>query len=371
MASCLIIGGGVIGLSLAYELSRRRWQVTLLDRVRLGREASWAGAGILPPANAATTLHPLDQLRALSNDLHAEWAQRLLTETGIENGFHRCGGLYLARTAGEAAALVAMANTLNEEKIDCRRLSQRDLMALEPALERLASSGELRAAYELPEECQLRNPRHLKALATACRRLGVEILEDCEVTELVRAPSRIEAVRTTSGELSADRFAITAGPWTERMLAREQWKTGIFPMRGQMVLFRCEQQPFRHIINEGPRYLVPRDDGYVLAGSTEEEAGFDKSTTAEAIAELTEFAVDLVPALRKGTIEQTWAGLRPASYDGFPYIGRMPGLENAFVAAGHFRSGLHLSPGTAVVLADLMCGQTPAIDLTPFRVSRG
>jgi glycine oxidase len=371
MPSCLIIGGGVVGLSLAYELARRTWQVTILDRGPLGREASWAGAGILPPANAATALHPLDRLRALSNDLHAVWAKRLLAETGIDNGYRRCGGLYLARTPGETAALAAMASTFAAEQIACRRLSMQEVMQLEPALERLASSGDLRAAYELPEECQLRNPRHLQALAAACRKLGVEIQENCEATELVHEGDRIKALRTNGGDVAADAFAITAGPWTERILAREQVTTGIFPMRGQMVLFRCPRAPFRHILNDGPRYLVPREDGYVLAGSTEEEAGFDKSTTAEAIAELAEFATNLVPALRNATIEQTWAGLRPASYDGFPYIGRLPGVENSFVAAGHFRSGLHLSPGTAVVLADLMSGATPAIDLTPFRVSRG
>lgn len=199
----------------------------------------------------------------------------------------------------------------------------------------------------------------------------MEIHENCEVTDLIDEGDRIDAVCTSPGEFKADAFVITAGPWTERILAREGVPTGIFPMRGQMVLFRCARQPFKRVLNDGPRYLVPRDDGYVLAGSTEEEAGFDKSTTEEAIAELTNFATDLVPALRAANVEQTWAGLRPASYDGFPYIGRMPGLENAFVAAGHFRSGLHLSPGTAVVLADVMCGATPAIDLMPFRVSRG
>jgi glycine oxidase len=371
MPSCLIIGGGVVGLSLAYELARRGWRVTIVDCGPLGREASWAGAGILPPANAGTALHPLDQLRALSNDLHEDWAQRLLIETAIDTGFRRCGGLYLARTAGEAAALAAMAQTLREEQIACRLLSASELKASESALAHLASSGDLRAAYELPDECQLRNPRHLKALAAACRRLGVEIHEHCEVTEIIPADGQVIAVRTPRGNLTADAFAITAGPWTERILAREHVSTGIFPMRGQMVLFRCERPPFRRVLNEGPRYLVPRDDGYVLAGSTEEEAGFDKSTTSEAIAELSQFAINLVPTLHDATIEQTWAGLRPASYDGFPYIGRMPGLENAFVAAGHFRSGLHLSPGTAVVLADLMCGAMPSIDLSPFRVSRG
>jgi glycine oxidase len=368
MPGCLIIGGGVIGLSLAYELARRRWQVRLLDRGRLGREASWAGAGILPPANAATALHPLEKLRALSNDLHAEWSQRLLSETGIDNGFRRCGGLYLARSNGEAAALAAMHETLQEERIACRRLSAAELMTLEPGLERLASSGELRAAYELPDECQLRNPRHLQALAAACAKLGVEIHEQCEVNDVGQSNALSGRSMAPS---DADAVVLTAGPWTQQLLARESVSTGIFPVRGQMVLFHCERPPFRRVLNEGPRYLVPRDDGYVLAGSTEEEAGFDKSTTTEAIAELTQFAVNLVPALSKAVIEQTWAGLRPASFDGFPYIGRVPGLENVFTAAGHFRSGLQLSPGTAVVLADVLEGRTPAIDLTPFRVSRG
>jgi len=371
MDSCLVIGGGVIGLSVAYELLRRRCRVRLIDRAILGAEASWAGAGILPPASAATALHPLDQLRALSNHLHPQWAKRLLAETGIDNGYRRCGGLYLARTSGEAASLAGMAQTLQAEQVVCRRLAAEELMALEPGLEHLATSGELRAAYELPDECQLRNPRHLQALASACRKLGGGLIEDCEAVEFIHDEKRIRSVGTTRGEMAADAYVIACGAWTQRLLAREKIATSIFPVRGQMVLFRCEQPPFRRVLNEGSRYLVPRDDGRVLAGSTEEEVGFDKSNTAEGIAGLTEFAVNLVPALRKAAIERAWAGLRPASFDGFPYIGRLPALENAFVAAGHFRSGLHLSTGTAVVLAQLMCDETLQIDLTPFRVARG
>jgi len=109
----------------------------------------------------------------------------------------------------------------------------------------------------------------------------------------------------------------------------------------------------------------------VVVGSTEEEAGFDKSTTEQAIVELVALARQLVPALRDAPIENSWAGLRPGTFDGFPYIGRMPGLDNAFAAAGHYRSGLHMSPGTAVVLRQLILGDEPQIDLTPFRVGRG
>lgn len=117
--------------------------------------------------------------------------------------------------------------------------------------------------------------------------------------------------------------------------------------------------------------MVPRDDGRVLVGSTEEEAGFDKQTTVKEIQELTDLARRLVPDLQGTQVEKTWAGLRPGTFDGFPYLGAVPDLPNAFVAAGHFRSGLHLSTGTARVISQLMRGETPEIDLTPFRVGRG
>jgi glycine oxidase len=369
--TCLVVGGGVIGLSLAYELARRRWQVTVLDQAGIGREASWAGAGILPPANAETALHPLDRLRALSDRLHWEWAPRLLQETGIDTGLRRCGGLYLARTAGEAALLAAMSHTMQEERIVCRRLTLNELIALEPGLEQAAASGQLRAVYELPDECQLRNPRYLQALAAACRLYGVEIVPDCKVTQLHDDGSRLTHLTTEQGIKQADAVVIASGAWTQRLLAQHGIATGVFPMRGQMLLFKCDRPPLRRIVNEGIRYLVPRDDGYLLAGSTEEEAGFDKSNTPTALAELTEFATTLVPALKRARLEKTWAGLRPATFDGFPYLGRLPGLSNAFVASGHYRSGLHMSTGTAHLMAQLLCAETPEIDLTPFRVARG
>jgi glycine oxidase len=137
-----------------------------------------------------------------------------------------------------------------------------------------------------------------------------------------------------------------------------------------MLLYRCPLPPIRRIVNEGSRYIVPRDDGRVLVGSTEEEVGFDQHTTAEGLADLAGFARSLVPALADAPIERSWAGLRPAPLDGLPYLGPLPGLANAFVAAGHFRSGLFLSPATAVVMSQLLRGEAPSVDLAPFRVGR-
>jgi len=368
---CLILGGGIVGLSIAYQLARDGARARVIDRNLPGREASWAGAGILPPANPQTALHPLEKLRGLSHQLHPAWAEQLREETGIDTGFRRCGGLYLARGIGEAASLRALAASLAELDIEMRRVATDEVGEIEPVLRSLADSGQLAAAYHLPDESQLRNPDHLRGLVAACQRLGVEISDHVEATDFVTDKDRMCGVVTTAGTLSADQYCVTTGAWTYSLLSRLGIETGILPIRGQMVLFRAPRRLFTHVLNEGPRYLVPRDDGRVLAGSTEEEAGFDKQTTTKAIQELTDLARRIVPELGETLVEKTWAGLRPGTFDGFPYLGPVPGLRNAFVAAGHFRSGLHLSTGTARLISQLMRGETPEIDLAPFRVGRG
>lgn len=367
----LIVGGGVVGLSLAYELAGRGATVRVIDRGPLAREASWAGAGILPPANAATAKHPYDELRGLSFERYEEWSRRLLAETGIENGYRRCGGLYVARTVGEAASLRGLWNACRDEQVAIERLDAQQLGEREPALRPVAASGRLKAAYLLPQECQIRNPRHLQALARGCELRGVVLTTDCEANGFRLAHERLVGIETTQGLLTAAQICLTSGAWTQQLLLKLGIANGILPIRGQMLLYACDARPFTAIINEGNRYLVPRDDGRVLVGSTEEEVGFDKQNTAAGLADLQAFATEFVPQLATARLEKSWAGLRPATFDGWPYLGRVPGLENAFVAAGHFRSGLYLSPGTALVMADLLLGQTPRIDLTPFRLGRG
>ncbi len=446
MAECLIVGGGVIGLSLAWQLAMRGRKVRVLDRQQVGREASWAGAGILPPASREALSHPLDQLRGMSFQLHREWAEVLRAETGIDTGYRCCGGIYLARSAGETAALAAWAASLREEGVAVERLGvgesgrgrggANQLLSsppppLAPSKEALSAgsssqrssppkntapnaitpskellSGDLtqtrqeqrqtseilpksllqiapgivikpvigglpvRGAWWLPDECQLRNPHYLQALARVCELHEVVISTDVEVRDFVVSGGQIRAVIAGDTVINADQVCVTSGAWTGQLLQKLGMTIGVVPIRGQIVLFRCERPPVSCVINEGPRYLVPREDGHLLVGSTEEEAGFDKRTTEVAIADLMEFARSLLPALDHAEVKQTWAGLRPASFDGFPYLGAIPGLSNAFVAAGHYRSGLYLSPGTATVMAQLMCGEATSLDLSVFRVER-
>jgi len=367
VTDCLIVGGGVVGLSLAWRLAQRGLAVTLLDRGPLASEASWAGAGILPPAELSTAIHPYDILRGISIAEHPRWAAELKELTGIDSEYSVCGAIYLARQAGEAAALSAWSHTLLEEKITVSRLDSTALAEAEPALAHIAG---VRSAYLLPQEAQLRNPRHLQALIAACRKAGVNLVPNAPALDFEISGDKLTSVVTPDGKICADNFCLCTGAWSAILAQKLRLEMGVVPIRGQMLLYKTEHPLCKRVINEGPRYIVPRRDGHLLIGSTEEEAGFDKSTTSATLADLQSFAFSLFPSLEKATLVKHWSGLRPGSFDSMPYLGNLPGLCNAFVAAGHFRSGLYLSPGTALAMTALICREPCPVDLSPFRLGR-
>ena len=367
MHDCLIIGGGVIGLSLAHELAGHGARVRVVDRIEPGREASWAAAGILPPAWQGPGATLLDDLYALSCRLHPEWAVRLREETGIDTGFRRCGAVHLADEP-LLAELSKTANHWREGRIRFDDLSPDAAVQIEPALKSAADAGRLRAALLLHDEIQIRPPWNLHALEAACRNRGVEISGDTEVVDFELAGENIRAARTNSGSIPAETFCIASGAWADGLLNKLGLSLGIEPVRGQMVLLKTPEPILRHVVYSGGRYLVPRDDGRLLIGSTLEDGGFDHRVTAEGVRGLIDFAVGWVPELRAAELERCWAGLRPASADGQPIMGQIPGTRNAFVAAGHYRSGWILAPATALLMAQLIRGNTPQLDLKPFGV---
>lgn len=363
---CAIVGGGVIGLSIAWRLARRGCSVILLDRGQVGREASWAGAGILPPGPDSHVQHPYDQLRASSAKLHPEWAQCLLEETGIDNGYNCCGGLYFARHPGESAALRGWRLELNDERIPFNEVSAIDLATTEPNID----LTDMRFGLSLPGEAQIRNPRHLKALTEAGRRCGVEFRALTDVQAIRRHRDKIVGLETSVGLIEAKTYCFAAGAWTYPLFKSLNVPLEVVPIRGQMILFNSQQPLTQKILNQGSRYLVPRDDGRLLAGSCEEEAGYEKATTNEMLAQLREFAFSWLPELRNAKEENSWAGLRPGTVDGFPYLDRLGEMDNGFVAAGHFRSGLYLSPATAENMTSWILDGRPQISLEPFRILR-
>jgi glycine oxidase len=389
-SDCLILGGGVIGLSLAWELAQSGVRVRVIDRGQPGQEASWAGAGMLPPGVRRQEDSALEQLQGLGTELHPEWHEKLYETTSIDNGFRRSGAVYLAplkKYAGHSASLSHGSNYSDLKNdiaawqargIRADALDEDTLRTIEPTLVTELASNSLTAptACFLPDECQIRNPRHLRALLVACTRAGVEISPGIEAEDFVVSKTststtsdsakRVTGVIAGGQVFEAAHVCITTGSWSAALVRRLGINIRVHPMRGQMVLLRDPHCALKRIVNVGPRYLVPRGDGLVLVGSTEEEVGFDRSTTAEGIQGLLDFALDLAPSLSKGVVERTWAGLRPATVDGMPYLGRLPGFENVSLAAGHFRAGLWLSPATAVVMRQAILGQQTEIDLTAF-----
>jgi len=277
-ADVVIVGGGVVGLSVAYALARDGIASTVLDRGEMGRAASWAGAGILPPPSGRSEVSPEAGFRTLSARMHADWAEALLEETGLDNGYRPCGGLDLAFDHLELAELAESAAIWDSEGVAYEWLDLEDLRRLEPAI-----SDRIQASAFLPGRAQIRNPWHLRALAVACERRGVLQKPGCPAIGFRCNGGSISAVETTEGVIACGAVVACAGPWTEGLLVQLAERLPTPPVRGQIALLKLERPGFRRVIERGPRYLVPRDDGRVLVGSTEEDAGFDARTTTEGI----------------------------------------------------------------------------------------
>ena len=363
----VIVGGGVIGLSIAYALARDGITSTVLDRRELGREASWAGAGLIAPTseNRSGSLPPTVELRSWSAELFPRWSAALREETGIDNGYRRSGGVDVAWTVAEEHELQTTAGRWRVEGIVHERLAASDCLQVEPAL-----NPELRLVYFLPDRAQVRNPWHLRALSAAAAKSGVRLKPWLAVDRLETRGDRITAVRTSAEVFSCGWVIMAAGPWSGGLLGDIGVHAPTPPLKGQIVLLRHDRPLLLRIVEHGKNYLVPREDGHILIGATEENAGFDTRPTATAVRDLLSEALGLCPTLGQAKVEAVWAGLRPGSIDTKPYIGVAPGFRNLIVATGHKRAGLQLSPATAELVAALVLGRKPQLDLAHFRVDR-
>lgn len=364
-----VVGGGAIGLSTAWELSQRGFTVTVVDKNVTGRGTSWAGAGILPPANLKHSFDPIDRLRGLSHELFPYWAEKLKVDTGIDPGLIHCGGLYLAESAGEIAAMSGMAEYWHEMEIECNQLTSDEIIGRESALASWWHETNNAAAWYVPDEYQLRSPWYLRALASACRKSGVSFLENTDVTD-IRCLNGHAEMQYDGNWQTTDGIVLTTGVWTGQIAATLELELSIIPIRGQMLLLKTATPLVHSIINMGQRYILAREDGHTLIGSNEEESGFELGTTDSVLQSLLNFATHLLPELESAEQVRSWSGLRPMTFDGFPMIGRVPGIENLYVAAGHHRSGLHLSPGTAVLIADMLSEMTPRIPIDAFQIRK-
>jgi glycine oxidase len=357
----IILGGGVIGLTTAYFLARAGVSSIVCDRGQIGKESSWAGAGILSPSHLDHAQLPFDRLRAISFADFPGLSRELKELTGIDNEFHHCGALQFVdgMEQGNDHEWHGLGTTI-------RNVTEQDACRLEPEL-----ATNLGPAIEIPDTAQLRNPRHMQALREACARSGrVAFREGTTIRGIIIEHGRAKGVRVGNEVISGSAVLAATGAWADQLLEPIGIRLKVEPVRGQIVLLNAGKVLFKRILVWGSRYLVPRLDGRVLIGSTEEHVGFDKGTTEEAIGALHALALRLVPRLREAKVEQSWAGLRPGNPDGLPFIGPAPGIDNLFVAAGHFRSGIQLSPGTGMILKEMILGEPLTMPMDAFRLDR-
>jgi glycine oxidase len=346
----LVIGGGVIGLMTARELAATGASVTLVEMGDTGQQASWAGGGILSPLYPWRFAGAVTALASWSQRVYPTLCAELFETTGIDPEYSTSGLMIL--DAEEHADALAWAAA---EQQALTRLNRSQISEKEPGLH-----TDVREALWFADIGQVRNPRLTKALRAAIEP-RVAIREHEEVLELRVKDGVVEGVRTRAGEVAAERVVVCTGAWTAELLAKLGRRPDIRPVRGQMILFYAKPGQIRHLTLYRERYIIPRRDGRVLIGSTLEDAGFEKRTTAEAKEELYRIATDMFPLLKRTPIEDHWAGLRPGSPSGIPYIGPYPGAAGLYVNAGHFRNGLVTGPASARLLADLLLEREPIL----------
>ena len=337
MSDILVIGGGVIGLLTARELAASGADVTLVEMGETGRESSWAGGGIISPLYPWRYDESVTALARWSQAVYPELCATLRDESGIDPEYIATGMLILDEHEQEDALSWAATHGAVVEIIDADAAHTHEPgLGLRP-----------KSAMWLPEIAQVRNPRLTKALRRSIER-EVRVREHEEVVELLVDQGRAAGARTRKETIHADKVVVCTGAWTAKLLEQLGTKPEIEPVRGQIMLFFANPGQVNHI------------------GSTLEHTGFLKTTTAEAKEELYRIAVEMFPLLRRTPIENHWAGLRPGSPSGIPYIGSYPGIRGLYFNAGHFRNGLVTGPASARLVADLVLTREPVVDPAPY-----
>jgi len=347
-ADVVIVGGGVIGLTIARALALRGMRdVCLVERGGLGTEASFAAAGMLLPQVEADAKDEFFSLACQSRDLYAGFAAALREETGIDVELDTTGTLYLALTEHDQEEIQKRYEWQTRAGLPVELLSAAEARELEPCI-----SESTRAALRFPKDIQVENRRLLSALANSVKNLGVDIATQTSVDALILEGNRVQGVQTSRGAVSCATAVIAAGSWSSFIKTSHKSPIPtIEPVRGQMVCLEARPQLTRHVIYSPRGYIVPRQDGRLLAGSTSEHAGFAKCVTAGGISTILRNALDISPAISDLPVVDTWAGLRPRAADGLPVLGPCDEIDGLFYATGHYRNGILLAPLTGELIS--------------------
>ncbi|MEO8361109.1 MAG: glycine oxidase ThiO [Vicinamibacteria bacterium] len=358
----MVAGAGIVGLSAACELAKRGARVVVFDRGQTGREASYAAGGILSPQAETLPNSPLLPLALKARARHTTLAAELQSQTGISVEHQTDGVLSLAFSAKEENELRSLTQAQTRLGLRADMMSGDELRGLESSVHDDAVGAAL-----FPDDHRVDNRRLMEALKALAIKRGVVIREFTTVRSIESEHGRVTALRTDHDRIETKSVINALGAWANDLPGSGD-VVPVRPVKGHMMALIGGPQ-VRHVVYGHHGYIVPRADGRLIVGSTMEEAGYDTAVTAHGIARLIAIATSILPATGQASISEMWTGLRPATPDSLPVIGRSR-IEGLVVAGGLFRNGILLGPLVGEIVAGLALGETPSIDLSAFRPDR-
>lgn len=359
----IVAGGGLIGCAIALELAQSGLRVALFDSQEPVREASWASAGILSPAPENAGMLSMVPIGKASLTGYPEYVAQIEELSGMPTGFRAKGtieAVFSSRAREELSTIVALHRGLG---LNAEALSATEARELEPAI-----SEDLQAAVLRPDEASVDNRLLSQAVLQAAIKSGARIFSGAGVDGIWREGSVCRGAILRGEKIGAAHTIIAAGSFSCRIAGVEPYAP-VVPAKGQMVSLRCATTKIERVLWSERIYLVPRNDGRILAGATVERVGYDRSVTAEGLRSNLDAAIELAPILASAAIEETWTGLRPDTPDHLPILGPTD-IDGLLIATGHFRSGVLLTPITAKLVGDWVTGKTPSIDCERFSPMR-
>jgi len=327
----VIIGGGIIGCLSAIKLRESGFSVVIVDKNEIGKESSWAGAGILFPLMPWRYLPEVYNLCLNSSEFYEEFSRKLFRDTGIDPEFTRSGIKLIPPHSQD--------NIHQWAKTHNYRIQN--------------STFQKSSAILLPSVAQIRPPRLMKAIRMYLSQLGIDVIENTELCSIREEKKILNEWPTRDGNsIEADYFIVTSGAWASIIQAKYQ--NNIYPVRGQMIQYKTSSIKMNHILYSDDFYILQRRDGVIIAGSTAEEVGFDENVEPESIEYLKKKAEQLIPELKNILVENHWVGFRPGTKENIPIIGKDDKYENIYINSGHFRYGITMAPKSAEIINNLL-----------------
>lgn len=350
-----------MGCSIGWRLAQAGCDVTLIEKAVPGAEASSAAAGILGSQSECSGPGVFLDLCLASRGLWRAFAAELREATDVDVGYRECGLLEIAEHLQDVELLLRRQTWMRAKNLRADWLDPQQVHELEPQ-----TAASLAGALFLADDGQVDPVQLSRALAAAAAYAGARFVAGTTVTGLRCESDRVAQVHTSAGDFVADVVVAAAGAWTDLLPDLPARRTTVKPVHGQLVMLDVHPPILRRILCSQAGYVVPRADGRVIVGATSDQFGYDKKVTAQGVRQLLDLAMGLVPALASAQVLQHWSGLRPQAGDNLPLIGEHPRVGGLFVASGHYRNGILLTPITALAMAQQILQRPALIDLTPF-----